>query len=345
MNAHGNSDRLARRSGDAALALGGAVPELSVVVPSHARPLRLRWLLNALDEQTLKSSRWEAVVVHDDADERTESALRDHGYLDEGRLRRVRLEPATGTPSRQRNIGWRAAGAPLLAFTDDDCRPEPDWLERLLAAAHEHPGAIVQGATRPDPYEADVIPMTPRVRTISVDPPGPFAQTCNILYPRVVLERVNGFDETLPAPAGEDTDLALRARGLGTPYVGAPDAVINHSVEAYSLPNMIRVAWKWQHLPYVVRRHPQLRRYMPLGLFWRSTHAWAVGGALSARLLPRRLAPLAMVPYIRALMPFAGRSPKRWLRRIVELPSRALVDLAELVALARGSVRYRTPFL
>ena len=33
-------------------------PEIAVVVPSHDRPLRLRWLLNALEEQTLDRSRW-----------------------------------------------------------------------------------------------------------------------------------------------------------------------------------------------------------------------------------------------------------------------------------------------
>ncbi|MDX6659127.1 MAG: hypothetical protein QOH62_3920, partial [Solirubrobacteraceae bacterium] len=40
-------------------------PLISVVVPSHDRPLRLRWLLNALDEQTLAREQWEVIVAHD----------------------------------------------------------------------------------------------------------------------------------------------------------------------------------------------------------------------------------------------------------------------------------------
>ena len=40
-------------------------PDVSVVVPSHARRLRLRWLLNALEEQTLAPERFEVIVVHD----------------------------------------------------------------------------------------------------------------------------------------------------------------------------------------------------------------------------------------------------------------------------------------
>ena len=52
----------------------------SVVVPSHGRPLRLRWLLNALEEQTYAEP-WEVVVVHD-YDQSTAARYLD----DEGRL-------------------------------------------------------------------------------------------------------------------------------------------------------------------------------------------------------------------------------------------------------------------
>lgn len=319
-------------------------PEVTVVVPSHGRPLRLRWLLNALEQQTLVADRWEIVVVHDDSDE-TERALVEHGFGERGRLRRIRLAPGTGSPARQRNVGWRAARGGFVAFTDDDCRPEEEWLEQILSVAAASPSAIVQGATRPDPFEAEIMLFTPRVRTLTVNPPERFAQTCNILYPRTVLEEVGGFDETFPTPAGEDTDLAQRAFALGTAYVAAPAAIVNHAVEAYSLAGMMRLSWKWQHLPYVVKRHPRLRRQVPVGFFWRPSHARLTVALLLIAAVPRRLTLLAFAPYAWALLPFAGRSPRRWLRRFAELPSRLLVDLTEFVALARGSIRYRSPFL
>ena len=40
-------------------------PEIAVVVASHDRPLRLRWLLEALADQTLARYRFEVVVAHD----------------------------------------------------------------------------------------------------------------------------------------------------------------------------------------------------------------------------------------------------------------------------------------
>ena len=46
-------------------------------------------------------------------------------------LTTFRQDPAGG-PAKARNRGWRAAAAPLVAFTDDDCRPSTTWLQELL---------------------------------------------------------------------------------------------------------------------------------------------------------------------------------------------------------------------
>ena len=105
-------------------------PLISVAVASHDRPLRLRWLLNALEEQTLAD--FEVIVAHDSGPE-TEELLRTHPLASDGRLRHLSFRPGPG-PAEKRNAAWMAARAPLIAFTDDDCRPPADWLERLAAA-------------------------------------------------------------------------------------------------------------------------------------------------------------------------------------------------------------------
>jgi glycosyltransferase involved in cell wall biosynthesis len=325
--------------------VGTADLDISVVVPSHERPLRLRWLLNALEDQTLDRSRWELVVVHDSRGDETEGILDEHPLALGGVLRHRRLEAGTGSPSRQRNVGWRMARAPLIAFTDDDCRPEPGWLEALLGGARANPGAIVQAAVRPDPFETDLLRAT-HVRTLEVDPPGPFAQTAGILYPRAVLERAGGFDEALPTAAGEDTDLALRARQYAAGYVGAPDAVVNHSVEAYGLRGMLRLSWKWRHLPLVIKRHREIRDLYTLGLFWRPSHGWLLLAAAGALAVPRRRSAAALaLPYARDLLRRRGPSKRNRLRAASEAPGKFAVDAVELVALAWGSARHRTLFL
>ena len=321
------------------------LPEVSVVVPSHNRALRLLWLLNALEEQTLPRDRWEVVVVHDSTDG-TDRIVREHPLARAGVLRHMTLAPGTGTASRQRNAGWRAARAATIAFTDDDTRPEPDWLDQLLAASRRHPGAIVQGRTKPDPFEAEVMQLAPRPRSIEEDdPPGPHAQTCNILYPRAALEQVGGFDESI-ATAGEDWDLKLRATKAGYGYVGEPRALVYHACDEFSVIGAIRFNQRWRTLPKVLKRHPEQRALLHRGLFWQHRHMWMLP-ALAGVLLARRDALLiaAAGPYL--LYAWPDRRARRIgrVRAALELPGIAAVDASELVAMVAGSLRYRTVML
>ena len=304
---------------------------LAVVVASKDRPERLRWLLNALTEQTAPH---ELVVVHNSEGPETEALLRERG------VQHVEAPAGLG-PAAMRNIGWRLAGAPLILFTDDDCRPPADWVENALAAARAHPGAIVQGQTQPDPDELNVFHHAPHARSQQIEPPHVMAQTCNILYPREALEAAGGFDETFPQAVGEDTDLALRARAQGVEYVGAPEVLTYHAVFS-GLPSRLRSTWRWQHMALLVKKHPRLRGELPLGGWaWKTSHATfllAVAGLLLRR-------PWLALPWLLGTPRLYGTHPRGLARTATELPGRAVVDAVETAALLRGSVRYRTPLL
>jgi glycosyl transferase family 2 len=314
-------------------------PRVTVVVAA-SRPLRLRWLLNALEEQTLAPDDWELVVVHGFDPATAARFVSGHPLAATGRMRAVGSPQGGGPPARQRNAGWRAAGARLVAFTDDDCRPEPDWLARLLERAGREPGTVVQGATRPDPLEHDLF-AAPHVHTLEVEPPGRFAQTCNILYPRELIERLGGFDER--AIVGEDIDLSLRAQEAGVALVGAPEAVVNHAVEAHTLPGFVRRNVRWRHLAYVVSRHPRLRRDCTLGVFWKRSHLTlllALAGAAGARRAP--LLALLTAPYLGPELTRRGTRPVDVAVAAAEVPGQAVNELAEVLAMATGSARYGT---
>lgn len=307
-------------------------PLVAVVVPTYRRPLRLRWLLNALSEQV--DVRFEALVAHDAGE----------GVDLPAWVRRIEA-PAGRGPGAKRNAAWRATDAELIVFTDDDCRPPPQWLAALVAAAREGGGeSIVQGATRPDPDELGVLHHAPHARSQWIDPPNAIGQTCNIAYPRSVLEACGGFDESLPDAVGEDTDLFVRAQALGAPVVAAPDAVTYHAVD-WGLRSRLRGSSRWAGMALLVRNHPSLRREMALGGYaWKSQHAtWLL--ATQAWRLRHPIGALVIT------LPWILGTPRRYgngrglVRWATELPGEFVADGWETLALLRGSVKHRSLLL
>jgi glycosyltransferase involved in cell wall biosynthesis len=319
---------------------------VTVVVPSHGRAEGLKEVLDALAAQTLSAHLWEVVVAHTYAPDVVRGVLDGHELARAGLLRHIAVDPSEARATRQRNLAWRAGRGRLVAFTDDDCRPEPTWLERLIDRAAEYPGAIVQGTTRPDPRH-EAAWSSAYVRTIHVEAPGRDTQTCNILYERELLERIGGLDEDFPAPAGEDIDLALRAQAAGAVLVGAPDAVVYHAVEGLSLRDRVRHDAKWEHLVFLVKRHPAYRwQRCVLGLWWRREHLGAMLALAAIAAAPRRPWALAVVsPYYMMERMRYGESRRGRVRAIREMPVRCLVEIAEVGRFVRGSLRYRTVVL
>jgi GT2 family glycosyltransferase len=303
-------------------------PAVSVVVPSRGRADLIPRLLDALARQTLPH---EVVVVHDYG-----PALFER-YAN---VRAIRERATPGDAARRRNIGWRAARAPLIAFTDDDCVPSPGWLEALVRAAEANPGAVVQGATRPDPAGANGL-RSAFYRTVDQTPPHWWAQTANIIYPRELLEQLGGLEERLGA--GEDADLAFRARAAGAPLVAAPDALVHHDVTPMTALAMIRENRRWEALVLLARLNPEVRRHIPLRLFWKLEHPYALLAAVGLLGALKRPALLALcVPYLALERSRKGPRPEDVALALSQAPARLVVDLAEVATFARASARYRT---
>jgi glycosyltransferase involved in cell wall biosynthesis len=312
-------------------------PEISVVVATRNRAPRLERLLDGLRAQSIGADRFEVIVVDDGSTDETANAL---ARIKAGwPAMRVITRAQPAGPATAREEGWRAATGGVIAFTDDDCVPVPHWLERGLAAIEANAGAFVQGRTAPNPAEVDS--LGPFSRTIEVAELHPAFNTCNIFYPRAVLEQVDGFDARAfgRSPGGEDCDLAWRAIAAGARPVFEPEAVVHHAVDRVGPIGMLRVAARWTTPMLAYARHPGLRRDFVGGIFWKRTHYWLARAILGA-LLPTRLAPLRnwlMYPYLRDIWArgrVLGGGP-------LLAPWYVLCDVVETVAVARAAVRYR----
>src|SRR5438552_15295194 len=97
---------------------------LSVVVPTYKRPDLLARCLAALDVQQLDPPEYEIIVADDAADDATR--LRVERLAEQSRAALVYV-PVVGShgPAAARNAGWRRARGTIIAFTDDDCVPDP----------------------------------------------------------------------------------------------------------------------------------------------------------------------------------------------------------------------------
>jgi GT2 family glycosyltransferase len=249
-------------------------------------------------------------------------------------------------PTALRNVGWRAASADLIAFTDDDCRPAPDWLEHLLAAAGTD--RFLQGRTEPDPDELHLLRLLARSRTVIG--PSPWYPASNVAYPRGLLERLGGFDEEFRFD-GEDTDLALRAIAAGAEPRYVDDALTWHGVITRTALAAAREVASKSSFPRLFAKHPAHREHLYLGLFRNRVHAavlLALVGAMKARRRPA-LAALLLAPYLRER--FAGnltperRGPRSVARLALHLPARALVDVVEVGATIASAVQHRAAVL
>jgi glycosyltransferase involved in cell wall biosynthesis len=313
------------------------VPEVSVVVPTRDRATRLAAALHALRRQTVEPERFEVVVVDDGSTDGTRELLDGLPGDDGPAVRAIRL--SGNGPAAARNAGWRAARAPLVAFTDDDCEPSPGWLEAVIQAAGESPGAIVQGATGPIPRESELL-SRPFARTRRIDGPSPWFATCNIAYPRELLERLGGFDELFPEALGEDTDLGWRALEAGARAEFAPGALVHHAVEDLGPGGYMRHALRGADAVYAFRRHPGLRaRTLRFGVFRNPALARLALAGVGLMLARRsRIAAVLILPYLRNLL---GRSIASGGRPAL-VPYLLAYDLVQAYTSLRGSVRHRT---
>lgn len=308
-------------------------PQIAVVIPTRRRETRLAFVLEALGAQTLDRSQFEVVVVRDG------DAAEPFAQPPPGLPVRFLEGPGVAGPTAKRNVGWRATAAPLVAFTDDDCRTHPSWLESLVAAA-DGAGTFMQGRTDPDPDERHLLHGFARSQAIGGL--SGWYETCNMAYPRELLERLGGFDESLPF-GGEDTDIAYRAIEAGARPEYVDSALVWHAVMHRSPQRALREASSWSEMSGVVAKHPELREALYRGVFWRKSHAallLAAAGLPFARRHPA-IAVAAALPYLELRVNWRAPSARRVARRVAALPVWVAIDAVEIASRLPAAVRNR----
>jgi glycosyltransferase involved in cell wall biosynthesis len=201
---------------------------VSVVIPTCGRPDLLRRCIAALDRQTLPAEAIEIIVVDDTKSRRG--------------------------PAAARNVGWRLAGAPIVAFTDDDTVPDEHWLEQGLATFTTGIDAVTGRVVMP-------VPATPTdyERNEQGLQRAEFV-TANCFVRKAVLARLGGFDERFRLPWREDSDLHFRLLEAGCGIACAAAALVVHPPRAAPWGVSLRQQRKVMFDALLFRKHRQLYR-------------------------------------------------------------------------------------
>jgi glycosyltransferase involved in cell wall biosynthesis len=165
-------------------------PAVSVIVPARNAAATIAATLSALASQDL-SEPYEVVVVDDGSDDDT-AAMAEGSP---GPLRVLRAEGAGPGPAR--NAGVNASRGAVLAFTDADCAPSPDWLRSGLAAMRT--ADLVQGRVEPDP-DARLGPFDHTVWVVGES--GLYVGTCSSEWAASRISWAPGSASRLPRTSG-----------------------------------------------------------------------------------------------------------------------------------------------
>ena len=206
-----------------------SLPTFSIVIPTYNRPARLVSCLAALAALDYPLDRFEVIVVDDGSGTPTVTkSVAGRNSIDVKLVTQSHAGPATA-----RNTGAALARGDYLAFTDDDCMPEADWLRALAARfvkAHDHLiGGRTINALPTNPYSsATQLLIDCLYEWNAAHGAAAFFASNNLAVPTGLFRAQGGFHPGFPLAAGEDREFCRRwARSGQMTY--APEAVVHHA--------------------------------------------------------------------------------------------------------------------
>ena len=197
------------------------------MIPTYGRPRQLAECLRSLARLDYPRDRLEVVVV----DDGSPMALDDVVAPFQSHLPLTLMLQKNAGPSAARNAGAERATGEYLAFTDDDCLPDPGWLRTLAGVWAESPDCMVGGLTLNG--AASLCSATSQLivdvvyRHYNADPAhARFIASNNMALPARGFREIGGFDPSFRA--AEDRELCDRWLYHGHRIIYAPRARVHH---------------------------------------------------------------------------------------------------------------------
>lgn len=203
-----------------------AKPFVSVIIPVFNDACRLQNCLLALENQTYPQNHYEIIVIDNGSHESVEKSIDHFAHVS------VLMEKRPGSYAA-RNRGIASVKGEVIAFTDSDCIPRPDWIEKGVANILHYPQCgLVAGKinlffknprqlTPVELYESLMaFPQKTYIEKLH------FGATANMFTLKSVFDKAGLFNDKLQS--GGDREWGQRVFSLGYKQVYAKDTCIDH---------------------------------------------------------------------------------------------------------------------
>lgn len=232
---------------------------VSVIIPVYNDSTRLKLCLEALENQTFPSESYEVIVVDNRSSEPVEPVVAAFAHA------HYAFEEQQSSYAA-RNRGLQVARSSVLAFTDSDCLPNPDWIEQgvNLLRSVEGVGLIggrvdlfTQKPNAPNWVEAYEIAVIFRQKNYVEQ--RNFAVTANVFTTRAVIDAVGVFDGT--RISGGDYEWGRRVAAAGYRLVYGDTVVVRHPARS-TFAELRKRSQRLTESAYNTRRHHKRKRWM-----------------------------------------------------------------------------------
>jgi glycosyltransferase involved in cell wall biosynthesis len=196
-------------------------PYITVVVPVLNSPQKIKHCLECLLEQSYPKDRYEIIVVDNGSVDNTPQIIRQYPV-------KLLIEDSIRSPYAARNLGIKSAQGEIIAMTDSDCMPIPQWLEFCVKTLERERADLLGGKVTftfsPKRTIAEMVDSISNLEMKNNIALKGVAKTGNLMVRKQVFDEIGFFPPHFRS--GTDVFWTGRATQAGCKLVYAPNAIV-----------------------------------------------------------------------------------------------------------------------